>query len=130
MFIAWYKFLSPYLAGFFLITSLAFSGLAIYRGEVISSLQSDLIAKKDQEIKVVIERNDIANDVSKKHEQGKTERETRNEITIKQVETIVKEPIYLNTCFDDSGLSVLNGNITSTNAREHSGTLPESELAQ
>lgn len=125
MFVAWYKFLSPYLAGFFLITSLAFCGLSVYRGEVISSLQSDLIANKDQEIKVVIERHDLANQVATEYEKGRTEREVKNEVTVKQIETIVKEPIYLNTCFDDSGVSVLNGYINSTNAREFSGTLPE-----
>lgn len=122
---AWYRFLSPYLAGFFLITSLAFFGLSVYRGEVISNLQSDLITKKDQEIKVVIERNDIANDVSTKFEQGKTERETRNEITVKKIETVVKEPIYLNTCFDDNGVSVINEYVTATNASKYSGAVSE-----
>lgn len=124
------KIISPYLAGFLAITTIAFLILAVYRGEVISDLQRDLLVQKDQEIKVIIERNDLVTSEATKYEQGRTEREQIKEFTIKQVETIVKEPIYLNTCFSSDGVSVLNGYIHATNASEYSGTVQGSELAQ
>lgn len=125
-----YVLLAPYLAGFLLITTLAFVVLSVYRGEVISDLQRDLLVQKDQEIKVVIERNDMVNEVANQYEEGRIDRENTKEITLKQVETIVKEPIYLNTCFDPNGVSVLNGYITATPSTKYSEAVQGTELAQ
>lgn len=125
-----YLLLAPYLAGFLFITTIAFVILSVYRGEVISNLQRELLVQKDQEIKVIIERNDMVNDVANKFEEGRANREQVKELTIKQVETIVKEPIYLNTCFDANGVSILNGYITATPTTKYSEAVQGTELAQ
>ena len=125
-----YRIISPYLAGFLAITTIAFLILSVYRGEIFSNLQREILINKDQEIKVIIERNDLVADIATNYEEGRVEREQIKEYTIKQVETIVKEPIYLSTCFDANGVSVLNGYIHATNASEHSATMQGAELAQ
>ena len=40
--------LSPYLAGFFFITTIGFFSLAVYRGEMASSLKEDVLYYADR----------------------------------------------------------------------------------
>ena len=40
----------PYIAGLFFLTTLGLGGLSVYRGEVISNLQSKLIEDQSKEL--------------------------------------------------------------------------------
>ena len=106
--------ISPYLAGFFFITTIGFIVLAAYRGEMIVTLQSQLITNKDQQIKVIVEGVDNAQAISEAYELGKGE-----------VDKIIEKPFYISTvCLDSDGLSVLNGSISATDASQPESTVP------
>lgn len=97
-----------YIAGFFMLTTLAMTGFAIYRGEVINTLQSQLISKQDKQIKVVIDTAELADKLSQKTEATINNIETKKEVTIREVERIIKDPVYVNVCFDAAGMSALH----------------------
>ena len=56
----------PYIAGLFFLTTLGLGGLSVYRGEVISNLQSKLIENQTKELKVVIDSTELAKSVGDK----------------------------------------------------------------
>jgi hypothetical protein len=117
--------ISPYLAGFFFITTIGFIVLAAYRGEMIVTLQSQLITNKDQQIKVIVEGVDNAQAISEAYELGKGERQIEKEFVVKQVDKIIEKPFYISTvCLDSDGLSVLNGSISATDASQPESTVP------
>lgn len=115
--------ITRYLAGFFFLVSLGLAALAIYRGEVISGLQRELIAKQDKQINLVIDSNAIANKISKDFQIKVNVLDAQKEVTTHEVERIVKEPVYLNTCFDASGLSVLHQAISAPVTSELGGSV-------
>lgn len=110
-----YVRMSPILAAFFLMTSVVFFAMCLWRGEIILGLQSDALKNKDQEIKVVIEQHEGANKVSQEYEVRKADKEQEKVYVDREVEKIVYMPSYSNVCLDDIGLSQLNGRISSVN---------------
>lgn len=110
-----YVRMSPLLAAFFLMTSVVFFAMCLWRGEIILGLQSDALKNKDQEIKVVIEQHEGANKVSQEYEVRKADKEQEKVYVDREVEKIVYMPSYSNLCLDDIGLSQLNGRISSVN---------------
>lgn len=109
-----------YVAGFFFITTIALAGFAIYRGEVISGLRAELITKKDQQINVIIDTTEMANRIGKQVQDDLNSIQVSKEKTTHEVERIIKEPIYINTCFDNAGLSVINQAVLAPIANEPS----------
>ena len=110
-----YVRMSPILAAFFLMTSVVFFAMCLWRGEIILGLQYDALKNKDQEIKVVIEQHEGANKVSQEYEVRKADKEQEKVYVDREVEKIVYMPSYSNVCLDDIGLSQLNGRISSVN---------------
>lgn len=110
-----YVRMSPILAAFFLMTSVVFFAMCLWRGEIILGLQSDALKNKDQEIKVVIEQHEGANKVSQEYEVRKADKEQEKVYVDREVEKIVYISSYSNLCLDDIGLSQLNGRISSVN---------------
>ena len=107
-----------YVAAFFFLTTLATSGLAVYRGEVISKLQSEKIGNQQQEIKVIIDTTELASKVGNEVQTKLNSIETSREKTVHEVERIIKEPIYLSTCFTPAGMSQLHEAISAPVASE------------
>ena len=110
-----YVRMSPILAAFFLMTSVVFFAMCLWRGEIILGLQSDALKNKDQEIKVVIEQHEGANKVSQEYEVRKADKEQEKVYVDREVEKIVYTSSYSNLCLDAIGLSQLNGRISSVN---------------
>ena len=101
----------PYIAGLFFLTTLGLGGLSVYRGEVISNLQSKLIEDQSKELKVVIDSTELAKSVGDKVQINLDSIQVQKEKTTHEVKEIIKEPIYLNVCFNDAGLSKLHETI-------------------
>ena len=78
--------MSPILAAFFLMTSVVFFAMCLWRGEIILGLQSDALKNKDQEIKVVIEQHEGANKVSQEYEVRKADKEQEKVYVDREVE--------------------------------------------
>ena len=110
-----YVRMSPILAAFFLMTSVVFFAMCLWRGEIILGLQSDALKNKDQEIKVVIEQHEGANKVSQEYEVRKADKEQEKVYVDREVEKIVLMPSYGNECFNNDGLLSLNSAITALN---------------
>lgn len=108
------KFAS-WLAPFFLLTTIVFFVICVWRGEIILGLQAELIKDNKQEFKVTIEQHESANRISNEFEVRKTEREKEKEYVIRTVEKITAVPVYSNICFDDVGLHQLNSQIAAIN---------------
>lgn len=119
-----YVRMSPYLAAFFLMTSIVFFTICLWRGEIILGLQADALKGKNQEIKVVVEQHESANKISQNYEESKADKEQEKVYVDREVEKIVYMPSYSNVCLDDIGLSQLNSRITSLNdSRKSKDTL-------
>lgn len=119
-----YRKLAPYLAPFFLLTTVVFMIMCVWRGEIILGLQADLIKDKKQEVKVVIEQQEIATKISLDYEQGKNTRQQEKVYVDREVEKIIAVPSYSNLCFDDVGMYSINNYIKSLNStREPSGSV-------
>lgn len=89
------------------------TGFAIYRGEVNNQLQEKLIDNQGKQIKVVIQASELVDAKGKEVQTVINNNEIQKEVTIREVDRIVKEPIYLSTCFDDDGLSELTKAIST-----------------
>ena len=107
--------MSPLLAAFFLLTSVVFFAICLWRGEIILGLQADAINSKNQEVKLIIEQHEGANKVSQEYEVRKADKEQEKVYVDREVEKIVYMPSYSNVCLDNIGLSQLNGRISSVN---------------
>ena len=110
-----YVRMSPILAAFFLMTSVVFFAMCLWRGEIILGLQSDALKNKDQEIKVVIEQHEGANKISYEYEVLKADKIQEKVYVDREVEKIVLMPSYGNECFNNDGLLSLNSAITALN---------------
>lgn len=120
------KTLSPLLALFFFILSIGFGGLAVYRGEVMSSLRDQLIKDKDKEIKVTVETVDNSNAVATAYELGKSERQVDVKVVKEKANEIIKEnTVFLNTCISDDGLYSYNQYLSTAYASKLGSGLPE-----
>lgn len=54
------------------------------------------------------EAQDKANDVGEQYEKTKSDERIKTETITRTVQKIVERPIYINTCFDDDGVSAVN----------------------
>lgn len=120
--------LAPYLAPFFLLTTIVFFSMCVWRGEIILGLQAELIKDKNQEVKVIIEQVKAANEIGQQYEQRKAEREELKVEVTHEIEKIVSVPLYSNLCFDYDGLHLLNSQISTINSTaQPDATLPPSK---
>lgn len=111
-----YNKVAPYLAVFFLLTTIVFMSITVWRGEVILGLQSEVLSSKNQEVKVIIEQHEAANKVSKDYEDRKVNREKEKIYVTRQVEKVVSVPSYANECFYPIGLQYFNSQVSSINS--------------
>ena len=70
-------------------------------------------ALEQKQLKALAEKQNEINEVSADYEQVKSEQRVKVETVTREVQKIVERPIYLNSCFDDNGLSKLNSLIAN-----------------
>lgn len=120
-----YKKLAPYLCGFFMLTTVVFFVLGFIRSEQIVSLQTELLKGKQQEIKVIVEQQEVAIKVSQGYEDQKTKSIQEKIYVDREVEKIITVPSYSNICFDDVGLQFYNSEVAKLNsARKLTNSMP------
>ena len=68
---------------------------------------------EQKQLKALAEKQNEINQVSADYEQIKSAQRRQVETVTREVQKIVEHPIYLNNCFDDSGLQQLNSIINS-----------------
>ena len=71
---------------------------------------------KDEQQQVLIKKQNEINKVSADYEQLKSEQRVKVETVTREVQKIVERPVYLNTCFDDDGVSAINSLITDNSS--------------
>ena len=64
-------------------------------------------------IKDLQDKQNEINKVSADYEAEKSKQKVRVETVTRELQTIIERPVYLNSCFDDSGLQQLNSLIAS-----------------
>lgn len=106
---------SPILAAFLALTSAVFFCMCVWRGEIILGLQAEASKDNTQEIRVVLEQHDAANQISDDAEKHRIERSKEKEVAIRTIEKIVTVPLYSGLCFDDIGVQQLNDQIAALN---------------
>lgn len=111
MYMKVYTKIAPLLMPFFILTTVVFGGIALYRGELILGLQTQLIKDKTHEVKVIVEQQQASNDISKQYEERK---QNRIESHV-QVEKVISDSDNHSVCFDDAWLYQLNSQIISFN---------------
>lgn len=117
-----YLKITPILTPFFLLTTVVFMVMCVWRGEIILGLQAELSKDKDQTIKVVLEQQQGANKISTEFEQRKADREQEKIYVNREIEKIVTVPLYSNECFDDAGVQQINSYATSLNSSSESSS--------
>lgn len=122
--------LIKYVALFFFLTTIGMTGLSAYRGQVISNMQTEMIAAKKQEVKVIINSTELADKISKDLDVKQTVLTVEKEKVIREVEKIVNDPVYLNVCFEPSGLSALREAIHTPTASQHGEQVPNTDDAK
>lgn len=60
------------------------------------------------------EAQDKANDVGEQYEKSKSDERIKTQTITRTVQKIVERPIYINTCFDDDGVSAVNASGNTT----------------
>ena len=68
---------------------------------------------EQKQLKALAEKQNEINQVSADYEAEKSVQHRQVETVTREVQKIVEHPIYLNNCFDDSGLQQLNSLINS-----------------
>ena len=68
---------------------------------------------EQKQLKALAEKQNEINKVSAAYEAEKSVQHRQVETVTREVQKIVEHPIYLNNCFDDSGLQQLNSLINS-----------------
>ncbi|MCF0263399.1 hypothetical protein KW868_02770 [Acinetobacter guillouiae] len=63
---------------------------------------------KDDQQKALIKKQNEVNKVSADYEQLKSEQRVKVETVTREVQKIVKRPVYHNVCIDDDGLHIIN----------------------
>ena len=83
----------------------------------LKEADSKCIAKiqeiEQKQLKALAEKQNEINKVSADYETAKSAQRRQVETVTREVQKIVEHPIYLNNCFDDSGLQQLNSLIDS-----------------
>ena len=112
--VIYYK-LAPFLAPFFLLTTIVFFGMCLWRGEIILGLQAQAVKDQKQTLEVVVTHTKATNKVSQNYEDKRSEREQEKVYVDRVVDKIVLMPSYNTECFDNAGVHQLNSYITSIN---------------
>lgn len=88
---------------------------AAYTNHLSGKLQSaeekctaKIQALEQKQLKALAEKQNEINEVSADYEQVKSEQRVKVETVTREVQKIVERPVYLNSCFDDDGMSKLN----------------------
>lgn len=115
MYKALYMKLAPLLLPLFILTTVVFFTICVWRGEIIIGLQSNALNTKDREIKVIIEQQEAVIKVADNYEVRKADREIIKEEKTNEVEKIVLIPSYSNLCFDNTGLQLIQDSINTVN---------------
>jgi hypothetical protein len=68
---------------------------------------------KDDQQKVMVEKQNKINKVSADYEQLKSEQRVKVETVTREVQKIVERPVYQSVCIDDDGLRIINSLITN-----------------
>lgn len=63
---------------------------------------------KDDQQKVMVEKQNKINKVSADYEQLKSEQRVKVETVTREVQKIVDRPVYQSVCIDDDGLRIIN----------------------
>ena len=75
---------------------------------------------EQKQLKALAEKQNEINKVSADYETAKSAQHRQVETVTREVQKIVEHPIYLNNCFDDSGLQQLNSLINSDSSEPDS----------
>ena len=75
---------------------------------------------EQKQLKALAEKQNEINKVSADYETAKSVQRRQVETVTREVQKIVEHPIYLNNCFDDSGLQQLNSLINSDSSEPDS----------
>ena len=122
-----YAKIALWLMPFFLLTSIVFSAIAVYRGEIILGLQAKLIDNKDQEIKIIVEHQEAAERISNDYEQRKADREQDKANAKITIEKVISDSDNNTVCFDNAWMYQLNSQIaTINNTRKPETGMPSS----
>lgn len=113
MIYAIYKRVSLFLAPLFLLTTLVFAVLTVYRGEIILGLQAELLKDKGKEIKIVIEQVQKLNEVSKEYEETKQTNNTAKQEKLREVEKINDQSEHSSVCITTDGLQLYNSIVSN-----------------
>jgi len=81
--------------------------------EAESKCTAKIQAIEQKQLKALAEKQNEINQVSAGYEAEKSSQRRQVETVTREVQKIVEHPIYLNNCFDDSGLQQLNSLINS-----------------
>ncbi|WAW11638.1 hypothetical protein nACB1_042 [Acinetobacter phage nACB1] len=120
-----YTKIAPLLMPFFILTTVVFGSIALYRGEIILGLQAQLIKDQTKEVKVIIEQQQASTEISKQYEERKAQREQDRIVNNVQIEKVISESDNSSVCFDDAWLYQLNNQIISFNSSsEPVSTMP------
>lgn len=108
-----------YVIIFLSLTTAAMTGFAIYRGEVISNLQLQLIQKDTTNVQLTLDVQGIADSVAVYLQKDMAEiKESRIEVT-REIEKVIKDPVYINTCIDGSGMRLIEQAAAKGNAAKY-----------
>lgn len=72
---------------------------------------------EQKHLKALTEKQNQINQVSADYEATKSEQRVQVETVTREVQKIIDRPVYLNHCFDDSGVSAINSLITSDTSK-------------
>lgn len=106
---------APLLVPLFVLTTIVFLGMCVYRGEIILGLQAELIKDKNQEVKVIIEQHERATQISAAYEDRKAAREQDKVNATHSIEKVISDSGNESICFDNAWLYALNSQIATFN---------------
>ena len=72
---------------------------------------------EQKHLKALTEKQNQINQVSADYEATKSEQRVQVETVTREVQKIIDRPVYLNHCFDDSGVSAINSLITGNTSK-------------
>lgn len=72
---------------------------------------------EQKHLKALTEKQNQINQVSADYEATKSEQRVQVETVTREVQKIIDSPVYLNHCFDDSGVSAINSLIASDTSK-------------
>jgi len=72
---------------------------------------------EQKHLKALTEKQNQINQMSSDYAATKSEQRVQVETVTREVQKIIDRPVYLNHCFDDSGVSAINSLITSDTSK-------------